>query len=89
MQLSVATTSHPVPKFVKEHTSLSDMTTSKPTTPHEEMIGSWESSTIMSKVQTEMFPDPSVTVHVTVVVPKLNTTLFKLVPVPDVIPVNS
>ena len=89
MQLSVATTSHPVPILVNEQTPVFAATVNAPSTPHEEMIGFWESSTIISKVHTEVFPDPSVTVHVTVVVPKLKTTLFKLVPVPDVAPVNS
>ena len=53
------------------------------------MIGSCVSSTMMSNEHTDVFDEPSVTVHVTVVVPKLKTTLFNVVPVPVVAPVNS
>ena len=37
-------------------------------------------------MQLTSFPEPSVTVHVTSVVPRLNTWLLRLVPVPVVAP---
>jgi hypothetical protein len=54
-----------------------------------DIIGFWLSETTTLKVHVELFPDPSVTVQRTVVVPALNIKLFKVVkPVAVVAPVN-
>ena len=50
------------------------------------IVGSSSSVTVISKVHVVAFPAPSVAVHSTVVVPKLNGTPFKDVPVPEVAP---
>jgi len=53
------------------------------------IAGSCVSFTVTSKLQTSVFPELSVTVQVTVVVPKLNETPSNEVPVPVVAPVNT
>ncbi|MNE35239.1 hypothetical protein D3C80_1289900 [compost metagenome] len=60
-----------------------------PAAPHDKITGNWLSLTNTLNIQEDVFPEPSVAVQVTVVVPRLKTTPDKLDPVPVVAPVRT
>ena len=55
----------------------------------QEIVGFWLSDTVTVYEQVDVFPSPSIAVHITLVVPKLKVTLFNVVPVPIVAPDNA
>ena len=70
------------------HTPASAAAITVPDPPHVEIIGNWSSRTVTLYVHVVVFPELSVTVHKTLVTPKLKITPSKELAVPDVTPDN-